>query len=154
MIDLFTTDNPDELSYASNLQAQWDADQETIMRQGRIPAHLELDSVLQKDEYRLLDLIETNAGYTMRDPVTVHYGKDASGLIPVEIIRHVDSLTHDAGFDSPGNMRACLNRCLGEGWIARVTDAINGRERYVLTERGRYAKDLCETDMYWAEMED
>lgn len=151
--DLFTPDSPDELEYAANLARQVQLDLETVMAQGRIPAHIELDSILQKDELRLLDLIETRGGYVMGTDVTVQYGCDSSGLFAVPVTRRVDSLTVDCGFISPGNCKATVNRCIAEGWIVEGVD-VSGRVRYDLTRMGRWAKDLAETDLYWEEMED
>lgn len=154
MSGLFETDNPDELTYAANLAAQAKADLTTIMAQGRIPPWLELDNILQRDEYRLLDLIEERGGYVYCDHVTVEYGKDASGLIPVSVTRRVDSLTHDAGFTSPSNCKATVNKCVEAGWIERGACAITGNERLDLTRMGRFVKDLSEFDSWFDEMED
>ena len=151
--DLFTPDNPDELQYAVNLAKQVQLDLETVMAQGRIPAHIELDSILQKDELRLLDLIETHGGYVMGPDQTVQYGCDASGLFSVPVTRRVDCLTVDCGFISQGNCQATVNRCIAQGWIAKGVD-VSGAVRYDLTRLGRWAKDLAETDLYWEEMED
>lgn len=152
--DLLTTPDPHELEYAANLANQSRIDLQTIMQQGRVPPWIELDSVLQRDEYRLLDLIETRSGYVMGEPVTVQYGVDASGLIPVNVTRRVDSLTRDCGFDSPSNCKATVNRCVANGWIEWGVCEITGRERLDLTRMGRWTKDLCETDMYWSEMDE
>lgn len=153
MTDLFTQDNPDELTYAANLAEQARNDLITIMEQGRVPTWVELDSILQKDEYRLLDLIEEHGGYVMGGDVTVTYGETDLGLFSAETGRVVDSLTHDCGFLSPGNCQATVNRCKSEGWITEGVD-VSGHVRYDLTRLGRYAKELFETDLYWEEMED
>lgn len=154
MSNLFESDNPSETEYASNLAAQVKADLTTIMAQGRIPPWLELDNILQRDEYRLLDLIEERGGYVYGDHVTVEYGKDASGLIPVSVTRRVDSLTHDAGFTSPSNCKATVNKCVDAGWIEHGTCGVTGRERLDLTRMGRFVKDLSEHDSWFDEMED
>lgn len=153
MTDLFHDTDPQEETYAAALQSQWEQDRLTIMEQGRVPTWVELDSILQKDEFRLLDLIEEHGGYVMGDDVTVTYGETDLGLFSAVTARVVDSLTHDCGFLSPGNCQATVNRCKSEGWITEGVD-ISGRVRYDLTRLGRYAKELCETDMYWEEMED
>lgn len=127
----------------------WQSDLDTIMRDGRIPNWIELDALLQQDESRLLNLIEENSGYVMGDPVTVNYGANSDGLLPVDIVRHVDSLTFDAGFDSPGNCKATVNRCLINGWIARSVDKVTGNTRYDLTDRGRWCKDLVDNDSWF-----
>lgn len=152
MTDLFDTTNPDELTYAANLAARYKADQIQIMEQGRIPAHIELDSILQKDEYRLLDLIEEHGGYVMGDDVTVTYGEADLGLFTAPTARVVDSLTADCGFLSPGNCQATVNRCKEREWITEVVD-VSGRVRYDLTRLGRYAKNLFEYEMSWEEDE-
>lgn len=152
--DLFTTPDPEELAYAALLAESVKQDQLTIMSQGRIPPWLELDSILQKDEYRLLDLIEEHGGYLERGEVTREYGTDHSGLFPVAVIRNVDQLTDDAGFVAAGNALAVVNRCLANGWIVRSYDQLEKCSRLDLTQMGRWCKDLCETDMYWDEMED
>lgn len=152
--DLLTTPNPNELEYADNLANQAQADLQTIMQQGRVPPWIELDSVLQRDEYRLLDLIETRSGYVMGEPVTVQYGVDSSGLIPVNVTRRVDSLTRDCGFDSPSNCKATVNRCVANGWIEWGVCEITGRERLDLTRMGRFVKDLAEHDAWFDMMED
>lgn len=153
MTDLFITDNPDELAYAAALAAQYKADQIQIMEQGRIPAHIELDSILQKDEFRLLDLIEEHGGYVMGDDVQVEGATSDLGLFTATAMRKVDSLTADCGFLSPGNCQATVNKCKAEGWITEGVD-VSQRVRYDLTRLGRYAKELYETDLYWEEMED
>lgn len=152
--DLFHDPDPAQEAYAAALQAQWQADLSTIMEQGRIPTWVELDSVLQKDEYRLLDLIEEHGGYLERGEVTREYGTDNTGLFPVPVIRHVDQLTDDAGFVAAGNALAVVNRCLANGWIERSYDQVERCSRLDLTRMGRWAKDLCETDMYWENMTD
>ena len=124
----------------------WQSDLDTIMRDGRIPNWIELDALLQQDESRLLNLIEETSGYVMGDPVTVNYGANSDGLMPVDIVRHVDSLTFDAGFDSPGNCKATVNRCIANGWIVRGVDKVTGNTRYDLTSRGRWVMDLTEND--------
>lgn len=153
MTDLFTTENPDELTYAANLAEQARNDLLTIMEQGRVPTWVELDSILQKDEYRLLDLIEERGGYVMGDDVQVEGATSDLGLFTATAMRKVDSLTHDCGFLSPGNCQATVNRCKAEGWITEGVD-VSGRVRYDLTRLGRFAKELYETDLYWEEMED
>ena len=154
MTDLFTADNPSETEYAASLAAQVKADLETIMSQGRIPPWLELDNILQRDEYRLLDLIEERGGYVYGDHVTVEYGKDVTGLIPVSVTRRVDSLTHDAGFTSPSNCKATVNKCVEAGWIEPCNCGVTGRERFDLTRMGRFVKDLSEFDGWFDEGED
>lgn len=153
MTDLFETVNIHELEYAASLKQQAALDLSTIMEQGRIPPWVELDSILQKDELRLLDLIETHGGYVMGPDQAVQYGCDASGLFAVTVTRRVDSLTVDCGFISQGNCQATVNRCIAQGWIAKGVD-VSGAVRYDLTRLGRWAKDLAETDLYWEEMED
>ena len=132
----------------------WQSDLDTIMRDGRIPNWIELDALLQQDESRLLNLIEESAGYVMGDPVTVNYGANSEGLLPVDIVRHVDSLTFDAGFESPGNCKATVNRCIANGWIERGVDKVTGNTRYDLTSRGRWVMDLTENDEWFGESED
>lgn len=148
--DLLTPDAPNETQYAALFKAQVIKDHEDIMQAGRIPAHIELDSILQKDEYRLLDLIETHGGYVMQADRTVQYGSDDTGLLSVPITRRVDSLTADAGFISPGNARATVNRCMDQGWITESVD-VSGALRYDMTRMGRWAKDICEHDAWFDE---
>lgn len=152
--DLFHPPDPAQEAYALSLQQQWQADLSTIMEQGRIPVWVELDSILQKDEYRLMDLIEIHGGYLERGEVTRTYGTDTSGLFPVATVRHVDKLTDDAGFIASGNALAVVNRCLANGWITRDYDTVERCSRLNLTRMGRWAKDLCETDMYWENLAD
>lgn len=152
--DLFTTPDPAQETYAAALQAQWQADLSTIMEQGRIPTWVELDSILQKDEYRLLDLIEEHGGYLERGEVTRTYGTDTSGLFPVATVRHVDKLTDDAGFIASGNALAVVNRCIANGWITRDYDPVERCSRLNLTRMGRWVKNLCEHDAWFDEMED
>ena len=143
----------DQAELGARMVTDWQRDLDTIMRSGRIPNWLELDCLLQRDERRLMELIEDRAGYVMGDPVTVAYGQQLGGLFPVDVVRHVDSLTYDAGFDSPGNCKATVNRCVANGWIVMGQDVVSGRVRYDLTERGRWAMDLVAHDA-WFEMED
>lgn len=152
--DLFHPPDPDQEAYAAALQQQWQDDLSTIMSQGRIPPWIELDSILQKDEYRLLDLIEEHGGYLERGEVTREYGTDHSGLFPVAVIRHVDQLTDDAGFVAAGNALAVVNRCLANGWIERSYDQVERCSRLDLTQLGRWCKNLCEHDAWFDEMED
>lgn len=152
--DLFHPPDPAQEAYAAALTQQCQADLSTIMEQGRIPPWIELDSILQKDEYRLMDLIEEHGGYLERGDVTRTYGTDTSGLFPVATVRHVDKLTDDAGFMAAGNALAVVNRCLANGWIVRSYDALEKCSRLDLTQMGRWCKDLCETDMYWEAMTD
>lgn len=152
MTDLFDSTSPNELTYAANLAEQARNDLLTIMEQGRVPTWVELDSILQKDEFRLLDLIEEHGGYVMGDDVTVTYGETDLGLFSAETGRVVDSLTHDCGFLSPGNCQATVNRCKSEGWITEGVD-VSGSVRYDLTRLGRFAKNLFEYEMSWEEDE-
>lgn len=153
MTDLFHDTDPQEETYAAALRNQWEQDRLAIMEQCRVPTWVELDSILQKDEYRLLDLIEEHGGYVMGDDVTVEGATSDLGLFTATAMRKVDSLTHDCGFLSPGNCQATVNRCKSEGWITEGVD-VSGRVRYDLTRLGRFAKELYETDLYWEEMED
>ena len=154
MTDLLTTSTPwqsyldDQYTLGQDMQAAWQSDLDTLARNGRVPNWIELETLLQQDEYRLLNLIEERAGYVMGAPVTIAYGTDSDGLMPVDIVRHVDSLTFDAGFDSPGNCKATVNRCMANGWIVRGVD-VTGNTRYDLTERGRWVVDLVENDEWF-----
>ena len=152
-LDMFIQDNPAERQYAESLKRQVRVDLETIMEQGRIPCWIELDSILQKDELRLLDLIETRGGYVMGEDCVVGYGMYEAGLTATSVDRRVDSLTVDCGFISQGNCQATVNRCIAQGWIAMGVD-VSGAVRYDLTRLGRFAKDLCEHDIWFDEMED
>ena len=152
MTDLFHDPNPAEEAYAAALAHQAKVDRETIMAQGRVPAHIELDSILQKDEFRLLDLIEEHGGYVMGDDRLVSGASSNLGLFRANAMRKVDSLTADCGFLSPGNCQATVNRCKAEGWITEGID-VSGRVRYDLTRMGRYAKSLYEYEMSWEEDE-
>lgn len=152
MTDLFHDTDPQEEAYAAAMAHQAKADRETIMAQGRVPAHIELDSILQKDEYRLLDLIEEHGGYVMGDDRLVPGASSNLGLFRANAMRKVDSLTADCGFLSPGNCQATVNRCKAEGWITEGID-VSGRVRYDLTRMGRYAKSLYEYEMSWEEDE-
>ena len=155
MTDLLTIPNEwnqylaTQSTLGSDMLTAWQSDLDTIMRDGRIPNWIELDALLQQDESRLLNLIDETSGYVMGDPVTVNYGANSDGLLPVDIVRHVDSLTFDAGFDSPGNCKATVNRCLINGWIERGVDRVTGNTRYDLTSRGRWVMDLTENDEWF-----
>lgn len=132
------------------MRATYQDDLDRIVSSGRIPNWIELETYVQQDDRRLLDLIDATAGYVMGDPVTVTYGDNVTGLLSVPVVRHVDSLTHDAGFDSPGNCKATINRCMAAGWIVKGVD-ISGAIRYDLTERGRWCLDLVENDAWFNE---
>ena len=153
--DLFHPPDPDQEAYAAALQAQWDADLDHLAAQGRIPNWLEIGEALQKDERRVLELIEENFGWIERESVRKEEITDDSGLFPVVEVRTMRDpvITSLTGFQSHGNAKAVINRLLHNGWIERSVDQTTGLNRLDITRRGRWMMDLAERDE-WFEMEE
>lgn len=153
--DLFSTPYDIEQEQLGKAMHQaWMDDLDLLMRSGRVPPWIEMDTVLQKDEMRMLQLVEDNCGYLEKGEVSKSYGVDASGLIPVDIVRRVDQLTDDAGFTAQGNALAVVNRCIAEGWLERNWSAPDNCNRLDLTEKGRWYMDMVEYDKFWEDMVD
>lgn len=152
--DLFAPDpDPAQEVYALSLQQQWQADLDTLAEQGRIPNWLEIGDALQKDERRVLELIEENFGWIERENQVTHEHHDTSGLFPVvETITEIEPvITSMAGFISHGNAKAVINRLLQYGWVSRSVDQETGLNRLDITRRGRWIMDMAERDEWFSE---
>lgn len=147
--DLFDQDpNPDEQdAYREALLSQWKEDLRIIRDRGEIPPWVEADTILQRDELRLLKLVADSQGYVETGKVVVNYPSD--DLFPRA--RMVDRITHDAGFEADVNLTACLNRCLAADYLRRVKDPLTGLSKLVMGEEGRWRLDVVEADEYWME---
>lgn len=130
-----------------DMAASWDAGLDTLAEAGRIPNWMEIAEVLQRDELRLLRLIEDNFGYVERfDIVTRPADDDLFGCgIHVEVPR----ITADSGFIAHANANATINRCLNNRWITRTVDEATGLDRLDLTKRGRWMLDIYERDEWF-----
>lgn len=154
--DLFTPDpDPAQEAYAAALQAQYQQDLDHLAEHGVIPPWLEICEALQKDERRVLELIEENFGWIERESVRKEESTDDSGLFPVTEVHTVRDpvITSLTGFQSHGNAKAVVNRLLHNGWIERSIDQTTGLNRLDITRRGRWVMDLAERDDYF-EMEE
>lgn len=147
--DLFDPDIPEDGqdAYRQALEAQYASDLKAIRERGEIPPWVEADTILQRDELRLLKLVADSQGYVETGKVIVHYPSD--DLFPRA--RMVDRLTHDAGFEADVNLTACLNRCLAADYLRRVKDPLTGLSKLVMGEEGRWRLDVVEADEYWME---
>lgn len=147
--DLFDPDpQPDEQdAYRNLLLDQWAKDLKIIRDRGEIPPWVEADTILQRDELRLLKLVADSQGYVETGKVIVHYPSPG----PFPRARMVDRLTHDAGFEADVNLAACLNRCLAADYLRRVKDPLTGLSKLVMGEEGRWRLDVVEADEYWME---
>lgn len=134
-------------AYRESLLRQWKEDLRIIRERGEIPPWVEADTILQRDELRLLKLVADSQGYVETGKVIVHYPSD--DVFPRA--RMVDRLTHDAGFESDVNLTACLNRCLAADYLRRVKDPLTGLSKLVMGEEGRWRLDVVEADEYWTE---
>ena len=147
--DLFDPDpQPDERdAYRNLLLDQWTKDLQIIRDRGEIPPWVEADTILQRDELRLLKLVADSQGYIETGKVIVHYPSPG----PFPRARMVDRLTHDAGFEADVNLAACLNRCIAADYLRRVKDPLTGLSKLVMGEEGRWRLDVVEADEYWME---
>ena len=153
--DLFHPPDPAQESYALSLQQQWQADLDYLAEHGVIPPWLEIGEALQKDERRVLELIEENFGWVERESVRKEESTDDSGLFPVTEVHTVRDpvITSLTGFQSHGNAKAVVNRLVHNGWIERSIDQTTGLNRLDITRRGRWMMDIAERDE-WFEMEE
>lgn len=145
--DLFDQDpEPDEQDrYRDMLQASLDESLAIIRARGEIPPWVESDTLLNKDELRVLKLIdESGQGYLEGEQVVVDYGVDAMGM---PITRLVSRLTRDAGFNAEANGTAVVNGCIAKGYIERVYEG--SKSRLMLLDEGRWRLDVIEADEYW-----
>ena len=147
--DIFDPDpRPDEQdSYRNMLLDQWHQDLQLIRDRGEIPPWVEADTILQRDELRLLKLVADCQGFVETGKVIVHYQSPG----PFPRARMVDRLTHDAGFEADVNLAACLNRCIAADYLRRVKDPLTGLSKLVMGEEGRWRLDVVEADEYWME---
>lgn len=147
--DLFDPDpQPDEQdAYRNALLDQWAKDLQIIRDRGEIPPWVEADTILQRDELRLLKLVADSQGYVEIGKVIVHYPSQG----PFPRARMVYRLTHDAGFEADVNLAACVNRCIAADYLRRVKDPLTGLSKLVMGEEGRWRLDVVEADEYWME---
>lgn len=153
--DLFQASPPPEWSaylaaqeaLGQHMAESWQAGLDTLAEAGRIPNWMEIAEVLQRDELRLLRLIEDNFGYVERfDVVTKPAEGDLfGGVVQVEVPR----ITADSGFIAHANANATINRCLNNRWITRTVDEATGLNRLDLTKRGRWMLDIYERDEWF-----
>lgn len=127
MTDLFnpTPDNPQELAYRAQLTQQWNADLSTLANQGRTPAWIESDNLLDKDEAAILIHIADNQG-------AYWLGSDMRAL--------ADAL----GFVTVANIKASVGKVLDRK-LVDVT-LVDGRGRLNLTHYGSFVLDMFEMD--------
>lgn len=130
MTDLFSQPAPHEDAYGHNLLTQVRSDLLVLAERGITPPWHHRESVLDRDEYKILTLIADTGG-------NVYYGggKDRAALA-VKL-----------GFLSTGNLEAAVKKTTERGLVRMVT--AGDRIRMSMTELGRYMLEQSEDEDGW-----
>lgn len=130
MTDLFSPQSPHEDAYAHNLLTQWRSDQLVLADRGITPPWHHRESVLDRDEFKILTLIADTGG-------NVYYGggKDRAALA-VKL-----------GFLSTGNLEAAVKKCTDRQLVRMVTTG--SRIRVCMTDYGRDMLEQSEEEDGW-----
>ena len=131
-------------AYRELLQQSWDDSIRIITQRGEVPPWCEADHLLDRDELRIMRLIDESGGYEEGEKVTVEYDDGR--------VRRVSRLTNDAGFNAEVNCLAVVNRLLDNKYISRRIEGI--RSTLLMEENGRWRLDAIEADDYWENADD
>lgn len=155
MTDLFNPQPDYEDTYRQLHEQDWANTQRILRDRSEFGPWVECDSLLNKDQERLLRLVESSFGYLMTDETVVDRGTTEAGMLGTQPLqRQVSQLTVDSGFLAEVNMQFTLNTCLAHGWLEMVWNAQHGCKQLKLTHEGRWVLDCVDADRYWDEMDD
>lgn len=141
--DLFIDPSPHEDAYAEALRAHVESVDRSFIERGIIPPWIDAETVLSKDEHRLLKLIDDSAGYRMYDGdmVTVPYEGYGARQVPKVVV--------DMGMNATANLNAVINKCLERGLVVSTWENDLRATRLDMTARGRYYLEVKEQDAWY-----